>query len=742
MPAQPTRSDSPILFLLVVIALLLPIGLRTACAQQPAPRVQINEFMAAPDSGAPEYVELAIGGTSPLATDRLALRDATSAWRLLPTEAQPLLPGDFVVITPDTSLFRAWLHNTFPARMLPLRMIELRPWPALNNAGDSLALSLDGFQLERLGYASEQVERGRSLERLQALLPAHAAANWVLPLSGAGSPGLPNTVFRVDTTAPAVLGVEQIDPTTLRLYFSEPLLPVHVRALQVRFSGDGPSGTVALSGLTAEPDAFVTAHIRLPIPLSGLTLGLTGMRDPSGNEAAPSTHPVHGLPAAGELMITEVMLRGSPDFVEILVSTDRHLSLGNVKLSRSEGTSEPIAKASSEAAHLVSPGQILVIEATLSTSGETLVLGTSGAVMDSVMIGSDMEDVRFRNHSNRSLVRIGPGPTDWASSLSQPSTPGQDTTADLRRVRQPDPTAHALTLTEVLYDPLTDASDGLMDQVEFLEWTNDSPVPVSLFGAFMTWEINERGTSDTLRLGYQPVLLPPGATVVAFQMASHRAGSENAAQLLKEIWPDTPHSVISLPVRRSLGLLNTGRAITLHARDQTVLAHGTYSPDDHHPAVISGKGRALVRLRTNAGFAPWTTSTAPGGASPGRVESGVEGDPNGPLAADHDPTHPSAHLSPRSFYPEHPELGGRTLIHVHVPVSTGPRVVRVQVRDLHAHVVRVLSRGLLVQGFHTLVWDGQRDDGTLLPAGPYVVEIVVTSPGDSVFRLPVALLRR
>jgi len=366
----------------------------------------------------------------------------------------------------------------------------------------------------------------------------------------------------------------------------------------------------------------------------------------------------------------------------------------------------------------------------------------SAMVIDSIMVSADLEDPRFRSHTDRSLVRTGPGPADWASSLSPPTSPGEDSAAALRRIQHPDPVAHALTMTEVLYDPLADPSDGLVDQIEFLEWTNSSEAPVSLFGAFMTWEISERGTSDTLRLGYQPVLVAPGASVVAFQIPSHRSGTENPAGALRDIWPGTPSAVLTLPVRRSLGLLNSGRSLTLHARDHTVLAHDTYTPDDHHPSIISGKGRSLVRVHAHTGFAPWTTSTAQGGASPGITDSLENGNKNMPPPTDADSDRPSAHLSPTSFYPEHPELGGETLIHLYISPGEGPRVVRIVVRDLHAHIVRSVSPGQLVHGPETLSWDGRRDNGTLLPAGPYVVEITVTSPGETTFRLPVALLRR
>jgi len=731
---------------LLASLLITSAVLRSALAQESSARVHLNEFMAAPEVGAPEYVEMIIGGTHPVAPDRLALRDATSAWRPLPTEPTALLPGDFVVVTPDTAQFRIWYQAAFPSHPPPPRLVELRPWPALNNGGDSLAVSLDGQQIEHLGYLSSQIERGRSLERRQTALPAHAWVNWSLPGSGVGSPGFKNSVSGVDATPPAVLGVELMDSTTLRIFFSEPLLEDDTRRIRASLSAEGPSGPVTLSGLTLEPDAFTAAHVQIPAPLSDLTLHLAGLRDPSGNEAEPSSHPVHVRPAPGELLITEVMLRGNSDFVEILADTERYLSLRDVVLTRSPGSlPEHITDTGSTAAHLVTPGRILVHEATLPATGVTLLLSVSGgapSVIDSVRISSDMEDARFRQHTDRSFVRIGMGPTDWASSLSTPSSPGRDTAAASRHVVHAEPTPHALTLTEVLYDPVTDPGDGLADQVEFLEWTNSSPNPVSLFGAFMTWEINERGASDTLRLGYQPVLLAPGESVTAFRLASHQSGEDDPVRLLQQPWPHTPEGAITLPVRKALGLVNTGRTITLHARDHTVLAHGSYSPKDHHAAVTSGKGRSLVRLETGHGFAPWTTSTFPGGASPGLVERTTDPRPGAPDTPDPNTGQTTADLSPRSFYPDDPELGGRTLIRVHVPVEKGPRLARVQIRDLHAHVVRTVSRGLLVQGTHLFAWDGRGDDGSALPSGPYIVEIRITSPGDHAFLLPVAVLRR
>jgi hypothetical protein len=79
---------------------------------------------------------------------------------------------------------------------------------------------------------------------------------------------------------------------------------------------------------------------------------------------------------------------------------------------------------------------------------------------------------------------------------------------------------------------------------------------------------------------------------------------------------------------------------------------------------------------------------------------------------------------PDPFCPLQP--GGVTDISFALPQSAG---VIIEVWDPDTSmVVRTLTSGLAVSGYHSVIWDGRDDSGTLLPAGSYPYSMTALDP--------------
>jgi hypothetical protein len=304
-------------------------------------------------------------------------------------------------------------------------------------------------------------------------------------------------------------------------------------------------------------------------------------------------------------------------------------------------------------------------------------------------------------------------------------------------------------LTEVMYQPLMDANDNRTDQTAFLEWTNRSRQPVDVFGMTLLDEPNERGEQDSIQVGFQPILLPPDSSLLIAWVPGHITDdaiddSFRANAFLSDIWQDTPATALLQPVRASLGLRSSGRALILVDRNGRLLSHDRYTPEDHHPMITVTKGRSLERSRLMVGWSQLETSTHPDGASPGRVtgltRSGA--DPGGqtdPWAAAETII---AELEPRSFYPDRPDLGASTHVVVRIPSSMGPRMATITVFNAHGHPVRRLAESRPLSGTTSIRWDGMDDRNTLVPAGIHFILVVLGDSPTWRHMLPVAVLRR
>lgn len=146
----------------------------------------INEIMAAPETGQPEWVELFNPGEE--VVNLAGWQFADPRTRVAISEGQlHIAPGQYAILA--QALFEP---NS------PTRVITLEKWPALNNDTDSLVLyDFDGTTIDSVVYTTPGgALRGISLERFNPHIGGAASTAWALSTSPSGStPGAENSVF-------------------------------------------------------------------------------------------------------------------------------------------------------------------------------------------------------------------------------------------------------------------------------------------------------------------------------------------------------------------------------------------------------------------------------------------------------------------------------------------------------------------------------------------------------------------
>ena len=179
-------------------------------------------------------------------------------------------------------------------------------------------------------------------------------------------------------------------------------------------------------------------------------------------------------------------------------------------------------------------------------------------------------------------------------------------------------------ITEIMYDPLADAFDGVIDQPEYVELFNPTARLVSLTGFFWTDLPDERGQADTLRFSFTPAGLPPGGYAVVFSQPMTLSADDlfSQSQLVLAFPEDyAAQGVVLLPViGSSLGLRNGGDLIRLHRADGQPIGEVLDEPDWHNGGLASTSGISLEKIDPTGPddvATNWTSSPSPKGGTPG-----------------------------------------------------------------------------------------------------------------------------
>ncbi|KAB2844793.1 MAG: lamin tail domain-containing protein, partial [Melioribacteraceae bacterium] len=159
----------------------------------------INEFMPAPSSGLPEWIELFNRSEKIIDLKNYKVADESSEIRVT-IKSLFLNPGEYFLIIGDSSFFNK--YNT-------KSKFVIAGFPSLNNTSDKIILS-DSLNrvIDSLQYFSTwNGETGKSFERIDSEINSELAVNWSLTKNkNGGTPGEINSVTQKSFDA----GISQI----------------------------------------------------------------------------------------------------------------------------------------------------------------------------------------------------------------------------------------------------------------------------------------------------------------------------------------------------------------------------------------------------------------------------------------------------------------------------------------------------------------------------------------------------
>jgi hypothetical protein len=450
----------------------------------PAPReIVVNEIQfQSPLGNDGEYVELYNRSDENFDLSAFTLNDENSAPAPLADAPFFLLPDQYVVLVANAAVFAETFPEAGP-------VLEVDGFPNLNSDDDAVVVRYPdaGVTVDSVFYLDDWGESDTdALERIDPAGPSNVFVNWASSeAEPGGTPGAPNSVLGEDTGAPAVVFAEQIDGTTVRVTFTEPLDPATVEAADFTVGGTAPD-SVAVSAMEPTVDLFGA--------LDGTTVRVDGVADFVGNVLESAEVPLAQLAPVGGLVVNEIMfdpLRDPNDgrvdgteYLELYNASDVTLTLTRAQITDAQDENGAvrdidIGGASTGAAPFAAlePGQYAVAFADTSVFGDRFesppsqsaladssllarvfpstdfsgvlllpvdrtslsltntedtirLLRGDGVLVDSVAYADDWHRPELDDATGVALERISPeGPSseagNWTSNLSLSGTPGQ-----------------------------------------------------------------------------------------------------------------------------------------------------------------------------------------------------------------------------------------------------------------------------------------------------------------------------
>lgn len=156
-------------------------------AYSAAGKIVINELMAVPSSGEPEWVELYNISDESIKFDSLFICDAAGCKKI---PAFELSANSFLVLCSDTA-FIIEKYGNFGAMFIQMSL------PIFNNTTDEVVLRSNDQVEDSVFYNAKWGTSGKSLERIYPEKPAVSQVNWLASTNPAGAtPGKANSVFK------------------------------------------------------------------------------------------------------------------------------------------------------------------------------------------------------------------------------------------------------------------------------------------------------------------------------------------------------------------------------------------------------------------------------------------------------------------------------------------------------------------------------------------------------------------
>lgn len=223
-----------------------------------------------------------------------------------------------------------------------------------NTTSDNLLLAdPNGNIISQVAYDNTwyrdaiKAQGGWTLEMIDTNNPCAGAYNWRASVASiGGTPNAPNSVAATnpDTSLPDLLHAEAVSPTTVQVFWSEPL------SRTTNPSDYTIDNGVVVTAANALPTAYNSVLLTLANPLSPntiYTLTVANQTDCVGNAVGMHNTAQLGIAqtaAAGELIINEILFNpatGGYDFVELYNNSNKVIDLGGWFFANAELDENP-----------------------------------------------------------------------------------------------------------------------------------------------------------------------------------------------------------------------------------------------------------------------------------------------------------------------------------------------------------------------------------------------------------------
>lgn len=295
-----------------------------------------------------------------------------------------------------------------------------------------------------------------------------------------------------------------------------------------------------------------------------------------------------------------------------------------------------------------------------------------------------------------------------------------------------------LIFNEIMFNPISNPTDGLPDQSEYIEIYNTRSYAVSLEGIFLHNQPDENNQITRIELtNTVSKWIPSNGFVVVYPETDQVQLSNSRTGRFFELDSDT--DIFGLRANRtSLSLTNSGRQVYLADSSRNVIDMVDYSPAWHNPNLISTQGISLERINPNFDTndsANWGSNTNRLGGTPARQntlfqEQGLQPDEAG------------ISLSPNPFSPDGD--GFEDNLFINYTLNEPDYMMRIRIYDRYGRLVRTLADGLNAGLYGTVIWDGRSDDGGRNRIGIYIIFVEVYNSANGSRRLfrEIAVLAR
>lgn len=302
-----------------------------------------------------------------------------------------------------------------------------------------------------------------------------------------------------------------------------------------------------------------------------------------------------------------------------------------------------------------------------------------------------------------------------------------------------------IVVTEAMIRPLEDDYDGTPNQSQYLEVYNPSQeslwIPSLKF--HLGWK--EDGTASWKEghciscqniQGFVTHQLPPKSFGLIFPEPMDDA-TELPQSRVAQAHPNLPLSIPFWQVdAKTLGFRSTENQLYLAVQYQDRMVHIMDSvrlmEHSHHPLVPTTKGLSLERLSSVKvsqqienggesrvylnGWDPnhWVSSAHPSGGTPGQINQSQ-------IQEAQSPGDSWVNLSPTTFSPN--QDGIDDILRIEYELQSPDYLIEATLYTTQGFPIVHLTRGEIAGTRGQLIWKGWMDDGTLVPAGLYLLQV-------------------